>query len=148
METMPASTGSSAWQWSRVRSSSRSAFRSVIRSSASRSRSSSCGSPGSRGGRSAPASMSRTSTRRAGAQAAVIATLTEDGARHDHLLGPRIFGVVWLVGALTDHRGPAWGRRAEPGAPDLLDRRLADGSISVEDYRERRELLKRSTDDD
>src|SRR5215208_5535329 len=61
--------------------------------------------------------MSRTPTRRAGAQAAVIATLTEDGARHDHLLGPRISGVVWLVGALTDHRGPAWGRRADPARP-------------------------------
>lgn len=58
-----------------------------------------------------------------------------------------IFGVVWLVRALTDHRGPAWGRHAEPSALDLLDRKLAEGSISVEDYRERRELLKRSSDD-
>jgi putative membrane protein len=58
-----------------------------------------------------------------------------------------IFGVVWLVRALTDHRGPAWGRHTEPSALDLLDRKLAEGSISVEDYRERRELLKRSSDD-
>ncbi len=52
-----------------------------------------------------------------------------------------IFGLVWLVRTLTDHRGP-FGRSPESSALDLLDRKLADGSISIEDYRERRELLK------
>ena len=58
-----------------------------------------------------------------------------------------IFGVVWLVRALTDHRGPSSGRPAEPSARDVLDRKLAEGSISAEDYRERRDLLKRSAAD-
>jgi putative membrane protein len=57
-----------------------------------------------------------------------------------------IFGIAWLVRALTHRRGP-FGRLPEPSALELLDRKLAEGSISVEDYRERRELLKRSSGD-
>lgn len=49
-----------------------------------------------------------------------------------------IFGVVWLVRSLGGghhtirHRDPA----------EVLDHRLASGEISVEEYRERRALLK------
>jgi putative membrane protein len=48
-----------------------------------------------------------------------------------------IFGAVWLVRSLADgrhtihHRDPV----------EVLDHRLASGEISVEEYRERRELL-------
>jgi len=52
-----------------------------------------------------------------------------------------IFGVVWLVRALTDHRTPGLGRTREPSALEVLDLKLAEGSISVDDYRERRRLL-------
>ncbi len=53
-----------------------------------------------------------------------------------------VVGIVWLVRELSG--GGAWGsRRSErqPEALELLDRRLADGSISPEDYRERRAIL-------
>ena len=52
-----------------------------------------------------------------------------------------IVGVVWLVRELAG-RGGRLGR--EPDALELLDRRLADGTISPEDYRERRAILTRS----
>lgn len=52
-----------------------------------------------------------------------------------------IFGVVWLVRTLTEHRGPTLNRRGEPSALEVLDLKLAEGSISVEDYRERRRIL-------
>ncbi|MGN6664743.1 MAG: SHOCT domain-containing protein [Solirubrobacterales bacterium] len=49
-----------------------------------------------------------------------------------------IFGAMWLVRSLAGghhtihHRDPA----------EVLDHRLASGEISIEEYRERRELLK------
>jgi putative membrane protein len=53
-----------------------------------------------------------------------------------------IFGILWLI------RGTAWRRsaREEPPATkesplDILDRRFAEGAISEEDYRARREVL-------
>lgn len=49
-----------------------------------------------------------------------------------------ILGVVWLVRELTGH-GPRIGRK--PDSLELLDRRLAEGTISPEDYRERRAIL-------
>jgi putative membrane protein len=53
-----------------------------------------------------------------------------------------IFGVVWLVRTLTaDHRAAAEKGAAEPSAVEVLDRKLAEGSIGVDDYRERRALL-------
>ena len=52
-----------------------------------------------------------------------------------------IFGVVWLVRTLTDHRTAGTGAQPEPSALDVLDRKLAEGAISVDDYRERRRLL-------
>lgn len=50
-----------------------------------------------------------------------------------------IFGIVWLVrGGLDGRREP---RRDTP--EEILDRRFAEGSISVEDYKERLSALKR-----
>ena len=49
-----------------------------------------------------------------------------------------IVGIVWLVRELSG-RGGRPGR--EPDALELLDRRLADGTISPDDYRERRAIL-------
>jgi putative membrane protein len=49
-----------------------------------------------------------------------------------------ILGIVWLVRELAG-RGARLGR--EPDALELLDRRLADGTISPEDYHERRAIL-------
>ena len=52
--------------------------------------------------------------------------------------GAVIFGIVWLV------RGGLGGQR-EPGREtptEILDRRFAEGAISVEDYQERLKALK------
>ncbi len=51
--------------------------------------------------------------------------------------GAIILAVVWLVrGSFGGWRRP---RRESPG--EILERRFAEGAISVEDYRERREIL-------
>lgn len=53
-----------------------------------------------------------------------------------------IFGIVWLVRELSDRP-----RRTDPAGPDptqILDRRLAEGEISVEEYEERRRTLQGS----
>ena len=49
-----------------------------------------------------------------------------------------IVAAVWLVRELAG-RGSRSGR--EPDALELLDRRLAEGTISPDDYRERRAIL-------
>lgn len=49
-----------------------------------------------------------------------------------------IFGAVWLVRSLTG--GHHTIHRRDP--VEVLDHRLATGEISVEEYRERRELLR------
>jgi putative membrane protein len=49
-----------------------------------------------------------------------------------------ILGAVWLVRQLAGRGGRLGGK---PDALELLDQRLADGTISPEDYRERREIL-------
>jgi putative membrane protein len=49
-----------------------------------------------------------------------------------------ILAIVWLVRSLS--AGP--GRRhGEPTALEVLDRRFAEGTISVEEYNERRRIL-------
>jgi uncharacterized membrane protein len=49
-----------------------------------------------------------------------------------------ILAIVWLVRSLS--AGP--GRRhGEPTALEVLDRRFAEGAISVEEYNERRRIL-------
>ena len=56
--------------------------------------------------------------------------------------GAVIFGVVWLV------RGTAQGRWTSGGPPvtkqsplDILERRFAEGAMTEQDYRARREVL-------
>lgn len=53
-----------------------------------------------------------------------------------------IFGAVWLARSLSD------GHRAirDRDPVEVLDHRLARGEITVEEYRERRELLKERQD--
>ena len=49
-----------------------------------------------------------------------------------------IVGIVWLI------RSVGWGHHDDKGASavELLDRRLASGEISPEEYRERRAVLR------
>jgi putative membrane protein len=56
--------------------------------------------------------------------------------------GALIFGIVWLI------RDTAWGRSNHGEPPpstesplEILDRRFAEGAISEEDYRARRNVL-------
>ena len=52
-----------------------------------------------------------------------------------------IFGIVWVVrelGSRREHHGHSDGR-GDPLA--ILDRRLAEGTVSAEEYRERRAIL-------
>jgi putative membrane protein len=49
-----------------------------------------------------------------------------------------ILAIVWLVRNLSAGAG---GRRGEPTALEVLDRRFAEGAISVEEYHERRRIL-------
>ncbi len=55
--------------------------------------------------------------------------------------GAIILGIVWLVRGGSD----AWrgGQREKP--LDLLERRFAEGAISVEEYHERRDVLETGT---
>ena len=55
------------------------------------------------------------------------------------LWGAIVFGIVWLVRGAFDGSS---GRRRESPA-DVLERRFAEGAISVEDYTARREVLAR-----
>jgi len=52
-----------------------------------------------------------------------------------------ILGIVWLVKELT---GPQRAARtgAVPDALETLDRRLAEGDITVDEYNERRRVLR------
>ena len=56
--------------------------------------------------------------------------------------GAIIFGVVWLI------RGSTWGQpmRSDTSASkespaEILDRRFAEGALTLEDYQARREVL-------
>ena len=55
------------------------------------------------------------------------------------------FGIVWLVHSLQGGAGSR--RHGEPDALELLDRRLAEGAISVEEYEQRRRVLVDSSRD-
>jgi putative membrane protein len=52
-----------------------------------------------------------------------------------------IVGAIWLVRELAANRRSGAHPRADPGALEILDRRLAEGAISIEEYRERRRAL-------
>ena len=54
--------------------------------------------------------------------------------------GAIILGIAWLVRGSDAWRG---GRRDKP--LDLLERRFAEGTISVEEYHERRDVLETGT---
>jgi putative membrane protein len=49
-----------------------------------------------------------------------------------------IVGIVWVVRELAGNRAH---QHESLGPLDLLDRRLAEGAISVDEYRERRRIL-------
>ena len=51
--------------------------------------------------------------------------------------GAIVFGIVWLIRGGSERREV---RRAETPT-EVLDRRFAEGTISVEDYRQRRDML-------
>lgn len=50
-----------------------------------------------------------------------------------------VLGIVWLVREMSGHRG--LGGHRQPDPLELLDRRLAEGTVSPDDYRERRAIL-------
>ena len=52
-----------------------------------------------------------------------------------------IVGVVWLIRAPFDRRP----RQERESPTEVLERRFAEGAISVEDYRERRDVLVNGT---
>jgi putative membrane protein len=54
-----------------------------------------------------------------------------------------ILGVIWLVRELAHPRGDL-GRGGGDHAREILDRRLAEGEITVVEYEERRRTLQRS----
>jgi putative membrane protein len=55
-----------------------------------------------------------------------------------------IFGVVWLVRTLT-HPGHHVVAQHPPNPLEILDRGLAEGTISIEEYEKRRRLLSGSS---
>lgn len=58
--------------------------------------------------------------------------------------GAVILGIVWLARGAFD--GSRRGRRETPLDPlDVLERRFAEGAISVEDYHQRRDVLTTGT---
>lgn len=52
-----------------------------------------------------------------------------------------IFGIVWLVRGGLEGRRERHGHDQMPTSNEILDRRFAEGAISVDDYRERREVI-------
>jgi putative membrane protein len=56
--------------------------------------------------------------------------------------GAVIFGIVWLIRDTTFGRPTRGESPAKKESPlDILDRRFAEGAITEEDYRARREVL-------
>ncbi len=51
-----------------------------------------------------------------------------------------IGGGIWIVRQISSARGPDSAGEA-PAALEILDRRLAEGAISIEEYEERRRTL-------
>ena len=57
-----------------------------------------------------------------------------------------ILGVVWLVRGASG--GRRWGGERKETPSEILDRRFAEGAISVEDYHQRREVIAGGARDD
>ena len=56
-----------------------------------------------------------------------------------------VLGVVWLVRELTQQQRHGASGGAGNRAQEILDRRLAEGEISVDEYEQRRRTLRGST---
>lgn len=52
-----------------------------------------------------------------------------------------ILGIVWLVRGASG--GWRWGGERKETPSEVLERRFAEGAISVEDYRQRREVIEK-----
>jgi putative membrane protein len=52
-----------------------------------------------------------------------------------------IFGIVWLVRGRPD----GWREARKETPTEILERRFAEGGMSVEEYRERREVISGGT---
>jgi putative membrane protein len=57
-----------------------------------------------------------------------------------------IFGIVWLVRGASG--GWRWGGERRETPSEILERRFAEGAISVEDYHQRREVIAGRARDD
>ena len=53
-----------------------------------------------------------------------------------------ILGIVWLVRGASGG-GWHWGGERKETPSEILERRFAEGAISVEDYRQRREVIEK-----
>jgi putative membrane protein len=53
-----------------------------------------------------------------------------------------IFGIVWLVRGASGG-GWHWGGGRKETPSEILERRFAEGAISVEDYHQRREVIEK-----
>jgi putative membrane protein len=58
-----------------------------------------------------------------------------------------ILGIVWLVRGGSDG-GWHWGGERKETPSEILERRFAEGAISVEDYHQRREVIADRARDD
>jgi putative membrane protein len=58
-----------------------------------------------------------------------------------------ILGIVWLVRGASGG-GWHWGGDRKETPSEILERRFAEGAISVEDYQQRREVIAGGTRDD
>lgn len=57
--------------------------------------------------------------------------------------GAVIFGIVWLIRGSAESRwSPAESPATKESPLDILDRRFAEGAITEDDYRARREVLR------
>jgi putative membrane protein len=61
--------------------------------------------------------------------------------------GAILLGIAWFVwgGGARGGRAPDEGPVPKESALEILERRFAEGAISVEDYRERRQVLVNGT---
>ena len=60
--------------------------------------------------------------------------------------GAIILGIFWLVRGASS--GWRWGGERKETPSEILERRFAEGAISVEDYHERRNIIASGTRDD